>query len=179
MNYLDIIILIPLGFSVFKGLRKGLIYELAVLVSLFVGVFAGIYFSDFIAGLLIHNLGMNEMYTKAVAFTLIFIAVIVLVRMFAKAIESLIDMTALSLANKILGAVFSVLKIALVLSVIFFIINRYDPREALITHQAKEKSFMYKPIYSIAPIAIPKINSEIKKWQAQKDSIPQDKNQAE
>ncbi|HQI70944.1 MAG TPA: CvpA family protein [Bacteroidales bacterium] len=177
MNYLDIIILIPFGFAVFRGLRKGLILELAVLVSLFVGIFAGIYFSDFIAGLLIRNLGMNEVYTKAVAFTLIFIAVIVLVRMIAKAIESMIDMTALSLVNKTLGVVFSVLKIALLLSVIFFIINRYDPREALITHQAKEKSFMYKPVCGIAPLAIPRINSEIEKWRAQKDSIPQKENQ--
>lgn len=175
MNYLDIIIAIPLGIAVFRGMRKGLIIELAMLASLFIGVFAGIYFSDFVAGLLIKNLGMNEVYTKAVAFTLIFIGVIIVTRIIAKAIEKMVDLVALSFVNKILGALFSALKIAFLLSVVFFLFQRYDINERVITKQAKEKSLLYKPVSSIAPLCIPKIKSEIVKWQANKDSIPRGK----
>ncbi|HNW69205.1 MAG TPA: CvpA family protein [Bacteroidales bacterium] len=176
MNYLDIIIIIPLGIAVFRGLRKGLIIELALLASLFAGVFAGIYFSDFIAELLIKSFGLNAVYTKAVAFTLIFIAVIILVRFIAKTIEKMVDLAALSFANKILGALFSALKIAFLLSVVFFLFNRFDTHEKVITAQSKEKSLLYKPVSLIAPVCIPKIKSEIAKWQA-KDSIPPEKQQ--
>jgi membrane protein required for colicin V production len=178
MNYLDIIIIIPVGIAIFRGLRKGLILELALLASLFLGVFAGIYFSDFVAGLLVKNFGLNENYTKAVAFTLIFIAVIIVIRIIAKAIEKMLDLTALSSVNKILGALFSALKIAFLLSVIFFLFNRFDPKERVIANQVKEKSLFYKPVSRIAPLCIPRIKSEIQKWQAG-DSIPQEKKQKE
>lgn len=176
MNYLDIIIIIPLGIAIFRGLRKGLIIELALLASLFAGIFAGIYFSDFIAELLIKNFGLNPIYTKAVAFALIFIAVIIVIRLIAKAIEKMVDLTALSFVNKILGALFSALKIAFLLSVVFFLFNRFDTHEKVITTQSKEKSLLYKPVSLIAPLCIPKIKSEIAKWQA-KDSIPAEKQQ--
>jgi len=176
MNYLDIIIIIPLGIAVFRGLRKGLIIELALLASLFAGIFAGIYFSDFIAELLINNFGLNPIYTKAVTFALIFIAVIIVVRLIAKAIEKMVDLTALSFINKILGALFSALKIAFLLSVIFFLFNRFDTHEKVIKTQSKEKSLLYKPVSLISPFCIPKIKSEIAKWQA-KDSIRQEKQQ--
>jgi len=178
MNYLDLLIAIPLGFAVFKGLRKGLIVELASLASLFIGVYAGIYFSDYVAGLLIKNFGLNEVYTKAIAFSMIFIAVIVIIRLIAKAIEKLIDLTALGFVNKLLGALFSALKIALIISVIFFVFSRFDSNEWVISRQAKEKSILYKPLSSIAPFCIPRMKKEIDKWQNSKKE-PQEKNQSE
>jgi membrane protein required for colicin V production len=178
MNYLDILIIIPLGLAIYRGLRKGLIIELALLSSLFIGVFSGIYFSDFVAELLIRNFGMNEIYTKAVAFTLIFIAVIIVVRIVAKAIEKLVDLVALGFINKFLGALFSLIKIAFFLSVIFFLFNRFDPNERVISKKSKEKSLLYNPVCSIAPLCIPKIKSEIEKWQ-KNDSISPEKKQNE
>jgi len=169
MNYLDIIILIPLGFAVFKGLRKGLIIELSSLAALFIGIFAGIYFSDFVADLLVKNAGMSAVYTKAVAFTIIFIAVLIVVRIIAKTIEKMIDLVALSFVNKLLGAVFSVLKFAFLVSVIFFLINRFDTNERVITKNAKEKSILYKPIAAIAPVCIPRIKSEINLWRKKRN----------
>ncbi len=166
MNFLDILILIPVAFFVFKGLKNGLIIEVASLVALFLGIFAGIYLSDFVSGMLIKHLGLNANYTSAVAFVLIFIAVLILMRIIAKAIEKVIDLTALGIINKLLGAVFSVLKVMFLLSLVFYVINKFDFKEKLITPEAKNKSLLYKPVSAIAPLTIPKIKQEYEKLHA-------------
>jgi membrane protein required for colicin V production len=171
MNFLDIIILIPVAIFVFKGLKNGLIIEVASLAALFLGIYAGIYLSDFVSELLIKHLGLNANYTSAVAFILIFIAVLILMRIIAKAIEKVIDLTALGFINKLLGAVFAVLKVMFLLSLVFYVINKFDSNEKLITPTAKTKSLLYKPVSGLAPLAIPKIKKEYEKLQ-EKDTIP-------
>ncbi len=173
MNYLDIIIAIFLGIAIFTGLRKGLIIELALLVSLIAGMFAGIYLSDFVAEILIEKFGLSAVYTKAVAFTLILIVVIILIRILAKTIEKIVKTVSLGFANKILGALFSLLKMSFLLSMVFFLFNRFDINENLITRQAKDKSLLYQPVSLVAPVCIPKIKAEIEKWQSNKNSPPQ------
>jgi membrane protein required for colicin V production len=170
MNFLDIIILIPVAFFVFKGLKNGLIIEIASLVSLFLGIYAGIYLSDYVSGLLIKYLGFNANYTSAVAFVLIFIAVLILMRILAKAIEKVIDLTALGFINKLLGAIFAVLKVMFILSLIIYVINKFDIKEKLITPDSKNNSLFYKPVSSIAPLTIPGIKAGYEKLQ-QKDSM--------
>jgi membrane protein required for colicin V production len=170
MNFLDIIILIPVAIFVFKGLKNGLIIEVASLSALFLGIYAGIYLSDFVSGLLIKHFYLNANYTSAVAFILIFIAVIILVRFIAKAIEKVIDMTTLGFINKLLGAVFAVLKVLFLISLVFYVINKIDSNEKLITSKSKSRSVFYKPVSDIAPMAIPMIKLEYEKLQ-EKDSI--------
>ncbi len=171
MNFLDIIILIPVAIFVFKGLKNGLVIEIASLASLFLGIFAGMYLSDYLAGLLVKHLGLNANYTSAVAFILIFIAVIILMRIIAKTIEKVLDLTLLGFINKLLGAVFAVLKGLFLISLVFYVINKFDTKEKLITQATKEKSFLYKPVSGIAPLTIPKIKAEYEKLQ-KKDTVP-------
>jgi membrane protein required for colicin V production len=172
MNFLDIIILIPVAIFVFKGLKNGLIIEVASLVALFLGIYAGIYLSNYVAGLLIKHLGLNANYTSSVAFVLIFVAVLILMRLIAKTIEKVIDLTALGFINKLLGAVFAVLKAMFLLSLVFYVINKFDTKEKLITPAAKEKSLLYKPVSGIAPMTIPIIKKEYENLQV-KDSLPE------
>jgi membrane protein required for colicin V production len=171
MNFLDIIILIPLVIFILKGLKKGLVIEIVSLIALFFGILAGIYLSDFVAAWLVKYWALNASYTYGVAFIMIFVAVIILMRIIAKTIEKFLDLTALGFFNKILGAVFGLLKVLFLISLVFYVINKFDSKEKLITTQVKNKSHLYKPISSIAPFAIPRIKSEYDKWQ-KKDSIP-------
>jgi membrane protein required for colicin V production len=170
MSFLDIIILIPVAFFVFKGLKNGLIIEVASLAALFLGIYFGIYLSDFVSGLLIKYFKLNANYTSAIAFILIFIAVIIIVRIIAKSIEKVIDMTTLGFLNKLLGAVFAVLKVLFLISLVFYAINKLDTNEKLFTPRAKTKSLFYKPVSEIAPLAIPRIKMGYEKL-LENDSI--------
>ena len=45
MNYLDIILIIPLAYGLVQGLRKGLIKEIAGLLAIILGIYLARYFS--------------------------------------------------------------------------------------------------------------------------------------
>jgi membrane protein required for colicin V production len=161
MHFLDIVILILLGIGFFKGFRKGLVIELASLAALFLGDFAGIYFCDFVSGLLINNFSLNASYSSAIAFIIVFIAVLIMVRVIAKMIEKLMDLVSLGFFNKLFGALFSLLKYAFIISLLFYILCKLDINQKIITPDIKEKSLLYKPVSVIAPFSIPLIKKEI------------------
>ena len=49
MNFIDVLIIIPLIYGGYKGFKHGLIIEVFTMLALFVGLYAGINFSDFVA----------------------------------------------------------------------------------------------------------------------------------
>ncbi len=53
MNYIDLIIAIPLVWGVFVGFKNGLIIEVASLAALLLGIFGAIHFSDLTANFLV------------------------------------------------------------------------------------------------------------------------------
>jgi len=49
MNYLDIVLCIPLIWGAWRGLIKGFIIEVSTLIALGLGIYGGIHFSDLVA----------------------------------------------------------------------------------------------------------------------------------
>jgi membrane protein required for colicin V production len=75
MNFIDIIICIPLIYAAYKGFKHGLIIEVFTLLALFVGLYVGIHFSDFVANFLKETLEWESVYLPIISFTLVFLAV--------------------------------------------------------------------------------------------------------
>ena len=48
MNYLDIIIAVPLLYGLIKGFSNGLVKEVTSLLALFIGVYVAINFSEYL-----------------------------------------------------------------------------------------------------------------------------------
>jgi membrane protein required for colicin V production len=170
MNYLDIILIILLGFAAFRGWRRGLILELATFAALFLGILAGFYFSALVSGWLEKGFDYNGKYINIISFVIIFIVVLVLVRLLAKAIEKGVKAIALGWLNKLAGAVFSVLKAALILSILIYFLNRIDENKHLIKPEARKGSMFFPVIEKLAPAVIPKMKEEVEHLQTlQKD----------
>lgn len=167
MNYLDIIIIIPVILFAFLGFRKGLIIELATLLALVCGIFAGIYLSDFVSNIMKNAFGMNERYVQVVSFALIFIAVLILVYLLAKIIEKAVKMAALGIVNKLLGSVFSICKILFILSLLIWMFNKIDINQTIITREKRDNSLLFKPVGAIAPLLIPKVKEEVERLKEQ------------
>ena len=53
MNFLDIIIAIPLVYGAYKGFRNGFIMEIFTILALFVGLYAAFTFSDQLTGMFV------------------------------------------------------------------------------------------------------------------------------
>ena len=79
MNFIDIIICIPLVWGMYKGFTKGLIIEAATVVAFGLGVWGGIHFSDYFANKLSSWFDWKSPYLPVVSFALTFLIIIAFV----------------------------------------------------------------------------------------------------
>jgi len=158
MNYIDILLCIPLVWGLYKGFTKGLIIQAATLVAFSLGVWGGITFSDFIAQKIKERFDWNSPYLPIISFAITFLAIIAFVFLVAKLIQKMVEGVALSAVNKIGGAVFGTLKYALVMSVVIFMIDAVEESYPMVSFKTKEESLLYRPVGKIAPALIPALN---------------------
>lgn len=162
MNLIDIVLGIILIFAFYKGLTKGLFATLASLVGLIAGVFGAIHFSHFTANYLVAKTDWAEATINLAAFAITFLIILVVVSLVGKALTKIADFAALGLINKLLGGVFSALKIAFIISVIFMFVNASKNFSGLIiSEEKKESSILYEPVAMLAPLLLPNILEQV------------------
>lgn len=164
MNYLDLILAIPLVWGVFVGFKNGLIIEAASLAALVLGIFGAIHFSDLTAGFLVENLNVTTQYINLIAFAVTFVGIVILVHLLAKMVDKLVKAVALGFVNRLLGMVFGLIKYAFIISIILVIINAVNSNMTFISKEKIEKSILFKPLSDFAPGIFPYLDfQEIKK----------------
>lgn len=155
MNYIDIIIAIPLLWGLYKGFTKGIILEAAALIALGLAIWGAVKFHDFVTVWMRESLHWTYKYVPIVSFALIFIGVLIFVFTIAKLLERIVKAVSLGFLNKLAGGVFGILKFGLILSVIIFLLNAVERNYSFIPPDVKNKSLLYKPVGEIAPLIIP------------------------
>ncbi len=158
MNYLDVILALPLLWGIYNGFTKGLIISVATLLALILGVYAAIHFSSFLGVYLDNWFHPNPKYLKALSFSVTFIAVVILVRLVGWALDKFVKVIALGLVNRMLGVFFNLLKWGFILSVLISILNSSELTGNIIKDETKEESLLYKPVAAIAPFVFPYLN---------------------
>jgi membrane protein required for colicin V production len=153
MNTFDIVAGIILGVAIIKGLKNGLVMELAALVGLLLGIFGAIFFSDVAESYLRQFIDFK--YLKPVAFLLTFTAIVLGVHLIAKMINKVVEVAMLSIPNRLAGALFSFLKTALILSVLLVVIDYTGLHQSIFPERIKEQSKLYVPVRDFAPLVIP------------------------
>lgn len=155
MGYLDIILCIPLLWGLYKGYTKGLIIQVASLVALIFGVYGSIVFSNLTQDILTSNFQIDNKYIPMIAFAVTFLVIIIAVHVMGKILEKMVNMIALGLFNKLLGAGFGLLKAALILSALIFVFEVIDKKFSLLPSGEKAKSFLYTPMSELIPTIAP------------------------
>jgi membrane protein required for colicin V production len=158
MNFIDIIICIPLVWGLYKGFTKGLIVEAATFVAFGLGVWGGIHFSNLVAKKMSEYFNWHSIYLPIISFALTFLAIIILVYFIAKLVQRLAEGMALGIFNKAGGAIFGILKFAMIMSVIIFMMDAIEKSYPIISFKTKEESVLYKPLGRVAPMLIPSLN---------------------
>ena len=157
MNYIDIILCVPLLWGLYKGFTKGLIIEAASIIALGLAVWGGIKFSDFLTGYIHAHFIWDTKYLPVISFAIIFLGILIGVYAIAILLERLIKAVSLGFVNKLAGGVFGMLKFGLILSVIILVLNAIEKNIHIIPAEAKQKSLLYKPVGKIVPLIIPGI----------------------
>lgn len=158
MNYLDIVLAIPLLWGLYKGLSSGIIKELASLAALLLGIYGAVHFSEKLQPILIEQLSVDPDLLPAIAFGATFILIVLLVRLLGLMIDKLVKLVALGLLSRLLGGLFGVLKAAFVLSALLLIVNGLDAYMDLIPKKQKKQSVLYTPISQLVPALLPEAN---------------------
>lgn len=163
MNFVDIIILIPLIWWTYRGFTKGFVIEIASVGALLLGIFIANEFSHFMAEILNDNFEIDPEYVHIVAFTITFLAVVVGVHFVARMVDKLVKAVALSLPNRIAGAAFGFVKVAFILSVAFVVLNQIDKEGKFLSNENKKGSLLYQPTYSFSLRFFPSLESDVSK----------------
>ena len=158
--YLDIFIAIPLLWGMFRGFRRGLIIELCTLMALILGVYGAATFGDMGGSYIESEFHTDPRLSHVLAFSIIFILIVVVVFIFGKVLEGLIKMVALGLVNKIFGMLFGSLKFALILSGVLYMLNGFPLTDNLISNKSKNDSYLYSPIQGLAPKLFPILKNQ-------------------
>jgi len=155
MSILDIVVLIPLIWFTVKGFMKGFIIELASLVALILGIYTAYFFSDITADFLHNTMGFTSKYIQVISFILTFVIVIILIFILAKFLETLIKTAKLSIINKLAGAVFGFIKIAIICGFLLYQLSCLDVDNKFISLETQKKSYVYNPLIKLAVSVIP------------------------
>lgn len=157
MNIIDIFLGALLLFGLVRGLMKGLFVEVASLVALIAGIYGAIHFSSFVAEFLMEHVDWSERTINLTAFAITFVIIVLAISLAGKALTKLADFAALGFLNKLLGAVFGVLKIGLILSVVLMIFSKMNRTIPFLEDEDLKDSVLFEPVKSLAPMLFPNI----------------------
>lgn len=157
MGVFDIIIAAILVFGFIRGLFKGLFVEVASLVALVAGVYGAIHFSYFVGDFLKEKVSWQEQYITLVSFVVTFALIVLAISLLGKLFTKLADFAFLGWINKALGGVFGALKLALILSVILMVFDKFNNTIPFVDDEEKEKSMLYEPVRKLAPMLFPNL----------------------
>lgn len=153
---MDMVLLLLLVIGAWRGFTKGLVLSVASLVGLVGGIWAASHFSHLVAESLSQHVkwSPNSMHLASLAVT--FLAVVIAVHLLAKLLEKLLDLVALGLVNKLAGALFGLMKVALILSFLMLLLNQIVGTRAWVP-QHEMPSLLLGPIEAIAPTLTPNV----------------------
>jgi membrane protein required for colicin V production len=168
MNYIDLILGIILLLAAIQGFRQGFIVELASLAALVLGIWGGIRFSDWTADFITDITGYHSEHLSTIAFVVTFIAIVILIHILGKVLDTAVKAVALGFLNRLAGIIFGVLKAAVILSIFLLLFESIDENVHILPSQQKTESKIYEPMKQLVPTLFP----FIKLWESNKSDDP-------
>jgi len=159
MNYIDFIIITLLLLAAIIGIWKGFIHQLFGIAALFLGLYAAWHFSGFAASFISPWLDKNEVAVTIISFALTFVVVLFGVIFAGRLARLLVKMVALGLFDRLLGLLFSVVKMAFILSVSIWLLQAFDHLWPFFPHQDSRQSILFDLIAKLAPAVFPYLKS--------------------
>jgi membrane protein required for colicin V production len=147
---IDIFFYIMLFLAIVQGWRKGLILGFFSLVCGLIGLAAAVKLSAVLATHMKSNLHLSSRWLPVIAFVLVFVMVILLIRWAGSLLEKLVRLVLLEWLNKLGGILLFLILYMSVYSIILF----YGTKTQVISKRAIEDSHFYSLIAPFGPSVI-------------------------
>jgi membrane protein required for colicin V production len=154
MPAFDIAIAIALLVAFITGVRKGIIRQLFGLAALLLGVYGAFKFSKVAGQYLYEWFKVSDHLAQGISFVVIFILILFVVILIGRMAAKLISLATLGGVDKILGGVFSVLKITCILCVLQFIVQFFNAQFHFLS-ESVETSFFYQFFDTVSRLVFP------------------------
>jgi len=155
MNLLDFLLLLPVVWLCIRGFGKGLIIELATLAGLALGILAAYFFADNLQGLIKDYFSFNDTGTRIAAYIIIFLVVMLVMFIIGKLVEKSVDLVSLGWLNKLLGAIVGIAKGIVLVCLILFLIEKFDPNQSVVKPNIRQNSLFYQPGMELVHFVVP------------------------
>jgi membrane protein required for colicin V production len=175
MNHVDIILAIPLTIGAIRGFSKGFVHEIASLISIVVGVVLAVVFAGMAGSVLMEYVDWSPNMIKIVAFTTVFILVVIVIKAIARLIEKIFEVAGLSFVNRIAGLGAGTIKFAFLLSILLVFFNYLNRDKILMSDNTRDQSFLYNKVASFVPSIMPGMSILNYSYNFREESNSQDK----
>ena len=139
---IDIIVVIILILAVIKGFRQGLIVALFSFIAFIIGLAAAMKLSVVAAGYIGKAVSVSDKWLPIIAFAVVFLVVVLLVRLGAKFIQKTVELAMLGWVNRVGGILLYVGLYILIFSVVLF----FADQMSFIKPETKTESATYSYI---------------------------------
>jgi membrane protein required for colicin V production len=147
---IDLLFAVIIVFALLRGYQRGLIVGLFSLVAVIIGLAAAMKLSTVVAGYIGSAVKISEEWLPVISFAVVFLIVILLIRLGARAIEKTVEIAMLGWVNKIGG----IILFAVIYLVVFSVLLFYAEQMQLIQPDTISKSVTYSFIQPWGPKAI-------------------------
>ena len=117
---IDVIFALLMVLAIIQGYRRGLIAAIFSFVAIIVGLAAALKLSTVAAKYIGHTVKISEKWLPIISFIVVFLIVVILVRLGAKAIQRLTETLMLGWVNRLGGIIFYIAIYTTVFSIILF-----------------------------------------------------------
>ena len=124
MNWLDVLIVLPLLFGLVRGLMRGLVSEVIAIMVVILGALGSRMLAPSFSGWLLRQFAWPTEVCDVVAYVLIFLAVAIVLSIIAKLLQKLLRAIHLGWANRLLGCLFGVCKYGIIVLIVVFAMDR-------------------------------------------------------
>jgi membrane protein required for colicin V production len=151
MNWIDIVLIIPLLWAARVGYRDGVIAQLGGIAGVLLGVWLAFRFSAQVGVWL----NLPEAIRSEAAFLIIIIAVVIVVGLLGKLLGRLFDSVGLALVNKFGGVLLALVKMSLMLSVLIMGFELVNNSTKWVERKTIESAILYEPIQKVSSAVFP------------------------
>jgi membrane protein required for colicin V production len=148
--FIDLIVAVLLVLALYKGWRKGLIVGVFSFLAFIIGLAAAIKLSAVAATYIGEAVNISQRWLPVVAFAVVFLLIVLLVRLGAKALEGVVTVALLGWANKLGGIILFIVLYLFIFSILLF----YAAQVHLINEQTAQASVTYAYLQPLGPKVI-------------------------
>lgn len=124
MNWLDVLLILPLVVGLVRGMMRGLISEIIAIVVVILGVVGAKLWAPPFSAFLLKQFAWPQGVCDVVAYTLLFLAVAIVLSILARLLTKFMRAIHLGWANRIAGGVFGIAKYGILVLIAVFVMDR-------------------------------------------------------